>query len=783
MAWWDDLLNQTLPAIQGAVGGNTANTQLPQIPIHKKQNGAVSNYIANTVVPAAQYEGQLLSGQNLNDQQVDKGANALENVVGLGVGGIETSLLDPTAQIAGDMVITGGKALARGATDIVRDYATTGSHDFGGIRAGQPTMALNSEITHGLPGHPEPATQPLIDPKTGQPFVKSAVDPQNGDQFISPQVGKPLRGGTPAQIKARQTGTPEMQFVSGGAMKEPNLAGESTQPVVDTQSAQQSPPQETNPPSSQPGTPRDPHIRSYPAQEDSHLTDSAQKRGLEIDKVNIKDADHQKQVNATLDGYDITHDSHYNQMQANDHQLGMLSKNVVQHMKDNPGTISKPDLINDVAFDFMKNEMFPGEELATAERVVNSAFKRSASDATLTKRTIAPDGIYGEDALLMKTRAGDDSARTFQQPDDTKWTENQRASRILRDNLDKHIDTKWRTVARLNNDMSDMISAKPQLRENANNEIKANQKAQQQAGQQDAKQGGNALAKARDIAILGGTLYGGARAFGYDPASTAKAAITSLFPPKNDQDYQGGNISAKYTKAKPDANGFYGLDVRTTPNPTSGYITYQQFRQSTQGLTPGTPDYTKLENDKDNSITNATNKLKGNDKMGFMNNAQDVFKKGSVVEQIIAKIPPNAWNGLKMSSDLNAYYSNSKNPYAEQFKAIDDSNKGFSSAYQQLYGVAPGPDQLLNKDDSKRQMMDKLDGRQKLISEAWNKYQDAWLVLSTPTGAQTPQGNPAPYVAPQRTQQAPVDMSGGAAPLPKITLPPYAAPQVIQQMQ
>lgn len=459
-----DFINQLLAGAKVVenVAGNAAKAVTSgKSPDHTKTNGAISNGPVGQFAQSAGEATNPNNGDTYGNAEAKYGPNSPQAYGALAGSalpalGFDSAEATPATQTVSASAKAGKQAVGD-ATDIVKnslDETMANAHaQPGGLQAG---FVRPSSYT--------------------KPEIPAGETPGNGDQFVNSQAGQPLEGGTPAQVKARPTQPVSMQYNPGGAMKPPTEDGLpplgetpqqgvppiNTNPAQDTQSATMEPQQ-------------DPYARTYQATEDSHTTPTAQARGIQMDKSNVKNTADQKQINATLDGYGITHDSHYNQFQANDRQLGMLSKDVAQHLADNPGTINKGQLVNDIAFDFMKNDMFGGDELGAAQRVVDSAFKRSASDQMLTQRTIAPDEISGQSAMLMKSRAGDDSARTFNQPDDTKWTENQKAARIVRDNLDHHIDTKWPQVAKMNNDMSDMISARPQLRDNANTEIKGNQ--------------------------------------------------------------------------------------------------------------------------------------------------------------------------------------------------------------------------------------------------------------------------------------------------------------------
>ncbi|HEX9059151.1 MAG TPA: hypothetical protein VF941_03135 [Clostridia bacterium] len=406
-------------------------------------------------------------------QQLQNNQNLAENFFGGIQGGPESEMLAPTVNAVTDLAKTGLKAGAQTAKEgvgIASDKATeigNGIKDAMGTAQGQPGGLQAGFLK--LPGE-EPASPSVLYDAQGNPITKP--QPENGGGYIN-VAGTTPKGGTPGQVKGRPIQPVNMQYVPP--------AQETGLPALENK-AQGLPPIDTNAPqgassatmNEEPtvNTNNNPQERTYPANNQSHLTPSARQRQLPIDGKYIKDASQQQQVNATLDGYGITHGTSFEQLNAAKKQGQMLQDTIENYAKGQQGTINKGQLINDVAFDFMKNNMYPGQEEYMANQLVDSAFKRSAADTMMQTRSVAPDTISAYDAVKMKGRAGDDANSTFTQPDDTKWTDEQRGAHVLWDNLDNQIDSQFPAIKKLNNDQSDLINAQQGLRNGANNEIK-----------------------------------------------------------------------------------------------------------------------------------------------------------------------------------------------------------------------------------------------------------------------------------------------------------------------
>jgi len=693
-------------------------------------------------------------GGDQNPAVQQQAENNSENFFGALSGG-DMSALEPLTDIA----TTGAKAALQTGKETIGDVGNiiknsineamvNGQGTYGGLQTGainpgafrpvkpgevlpqgyttKMNLATGEQMTNA------PDTTQIIDPKTGQPIVKP--QPQNGDKFINP-TQRPLQGGTPAQIKARSAPPePNMQYVPGGAMKPPTEEGLppledkpqqglppiTGSPAEDMQSATMQPQQ-------------DPYIRTHPSNEQSHMTPSAQKRGITIDGKNVKNTADQKQINATLDGYGITHDSSYNQFQANDRQLGMLGSKVAQTLRDQPGTIDRNTLVNNIAFDFMKNDMFNGQELKTANQVVDSLFKRSAPDATLETRSVAPDKIPGQNAYSMKGTAGDDSAKTFNKPS-AEWTINQQAARIARDNLDQMIDTQWPQIAQINNDMSDMISARPTLEDNANKEIQAMKDQVYGKPKQGPIANFKQSLKEHPLKTIAETttVLGGLAGIGYGLSKTPLgqfAGAVSNTATGNSSSMKGFKLNTTLPSHMSDSQAENSTGVTYTADDYQRDISSPQYVNGSNFKTQVDQKWQTSQQLANNNITPGAKVFMGGD-------AQNAITFQDQLNNINMQGLAGVWQTLKTDQQYNQYTSNPNNPYVKELGVLQQANNAYAKAYYDINGKDP-TDDVIMPGDTPEVMKEKLQNQNNFIQQTYQHYEPYWNIINvTPNTSQ-----------------------------------------------
>lgn len=180
-------------------------------------------------------------------------------------------------------------------------------------------------------------------------------------------------------------------------------------------------------------------------------------------------------------------------------------------------------------------------------------------------------------------------------------------------------------------------------------------------------------------------------------------------------------------------------------------------------LTPGTPEYIR-----------ANNALSGSSRQFMANSPQYMSTANNVNDDIKSGMPLNLMTKFKSAQDVQAYLSDSSNPYAKQLANIADLDAKFKSAYTLINGTAPGQDQFINPGDSQAQFQQKYDQIIKFIYDNYSQYQVPYLqTTSAPMTPNNKTSGTVPYQQPQQND----DWSGmkqGAIPSAQ-GLPPIGA--------
>lgn len=156
-----------------------------------------------------------------------------------------------------------------------------------------------------------------------------------------------------------------------------------------------------------------------------------------------------------------------------------------------------------------------------------------------------------------------------------------------------------------------------------------------------------------------------------------------------------GDIGQYVTSSTPDKSGHYSLATPTTP------IT---------PLTPGTPQYTQARNALPSGIT------------PFMAAAPTYMQGINNTVDAVKGMPLNIFTGLKTAQNVLDYTSNPQNQYARQVSDIYGMNQVYSSAYQNINGVKPDPNQLINPGMQPDQLEQRLGSMIDFINHSYNQY-------------------------------------------------------------
>lgn len=241
----------------------------------------------------------------------------------------------------------------------------------------------------------------------------------------------------------------------------------------------------------------------------------------------------------------------------------------------------------------------------------------------------------------------------------------------------------------------------------------------------------------------------------------------------------GGNIQGQgnhNNSITPDVNGNYNLPIQTSPGGT--FMTQAQRQALEANLTPGTPEYEKVERDFAADQERAAQQLPNNAR-SFMNNAPTYMQTFNESNKALQSLPTDLVKHFKTGQEWKAYMSNPNNPYAQHLSTITKLDTQYIAAYRAIYGNDPGADQLIGAGDSNEQMREKWANMMKDVYNNYSKFLDPFNAVTSPGGAQTPGG--APIAAPHIVEEPPQNANsivGGQ--LPSLNLPQLNLPNIPQ---
>lgn len=490
-----------------------------------------------------------------------------------------------------------------------------------------------------------------------------------------------------------------------------------------------------------------------------------QKRNIQIDGKDIKTPNEVNQIHATLNGYGIK-GTPTQELQGASDQIGKLAKQTKQIISNEGGTVSKESLINQTQqnLSYGSNHNIPQSQLqASARNYINNVYVRAIGE-DVTKGIAAPADIPGSVVADMKTIMNQDARSTFQQPDPTKWSINQQVSRYGRDATDTILDTQYPNASKLNNDMSDLYKAEDSLRKGANAESNIAQKEANipppSLGEKVGNLLHNPLVRYGATALGAGELVRGGQDIGNTLAIGGEAINDfSNFLPGRNQNIPNGvqnnkpnnetqhtqTISYQYPDVKPNPDGSWSWESKQQPG--GSFMSEQQFIDATRGLTPGTPDYIKMQQRYEDSKANALNVLgrKGGKIYDFMNDARVGFTGSTNALKGIDGLSEvqGFYNAWKPGLDIKAYIQKADSPQSvvRAMQNLTRINDNFSNLYEDLNGELPDNSLLIQPGNSPEQMKGKLNAQANFIKGNYTQggdypgqFQDAYLVRSNATG-------------------------------------------------
>lgn len=242
--------------------------------------------------------------------------------------------------------------------------------------------------------------------------------------------------------------------------------------------------------------------------------------------------------------------------------------------------------------------------------------------------------------------------------------------------------------------------------------------------------------------VIGGGGLLTAGALGYLGAKSQEQQTNAYGGPntENSQNqHNTGNISSSFVKSQ---DGSLSLPT-TVSQPSGQYMTDDQRRAAEANLTNlNDPDqaqqYKKIEDEYQQGQARANAALPGKS-TEFMKNAPQYVAIGNGVKNDIATLnadAPNILNKFKTWQALQSYASNPNNPYASQLADLDALNNQFSAAYEQINGVNPGENQLIQVGDSSQQMQEKWTKIMNFIGDTYKDHLEAYQAITTSQGAQ-----------------------------------------------
>lgn len=228
-----------------------------------------------------------------------------------------------------------------------------------------------------------------------------------------------------------------------------------------------------------------------------------------------------------------------------------------------------------------------------------------------------------------------------------------------------------------------------------------------------------------------------------------------------------------------DQSGNFVLPTSTTAGTT--YMSDATRRQLEANMTPGTPEYTKVEQQFANEQTQAKSAVP-QEAMSTVAAAPLLFKYGNMVKNDIDTKATSFLNSIAKGKykDWQAYFDDPGNkgnaaPFVTELAHIDQINKQYSAAYAQVnakMGVTtPGPDQLISPGDSASEAQTKLAQMMQYIGLIYDQYKVPYLATSSPQGTLNPttaQPEAGPVIAPQGVESLSSSMLQNNVSLPSL---------------
>lgn len=240
-------------------------------------------------------------------------------------------------------------------------------------------------------------------------------------------------------------------------------------------------------------------------------------------------------------------------------------------------------------------------------------------------------------------------------------------------------------------------------------------------------------------------------------------------PTGNSDNSHGVSISNNLTKSQ---DGSLQLP-KSVSQPTGQYMTNDQRLSLEQNLTPGTPQYERIEQQFAQSQKMATAALPGGS-MEFMKNAPQYVAVGNVIQGDISKLPTNFLNKFKTWSAVQAYASNSNNPYAGELADLDAMNTQFAAAYNQVNGANPGANQLITSGDSTTQLQAKWTQMMNFIGNSYAQRLEPYQALTAGAGAAAPNGQPISGTTPPPQASPPNASAVMGGQNPGVSVPQFS---------
>jgi hypothetical protein len=221
-------------------------------------------------------------------------------------------------------------------------------------------------------------------------------------------------------------------------------------------------------------------------------------------------------------------------------------------------------------------------------------------------------------------------------------------------------------------------------------------------------------------------------------------------------------VSNMYPENKPDETGHYQLSP--TIQGSNPFMTEQQREKLEQGLTPGTPDYTKIEQkfSQDQQMAKAQY---APDVATFMQRASTVQKAANNLLDIAPSLPLGIINKYNDFSEARKYVDPQYQSQMTKLQALNDS---FKNLYKSVQGEDASNDMQISPKDSLKQMQSKISFMTNYFSGIWDQYKQAYATVTSPSGTLNESGKPNPVSLPpinQQPEQLPSNLlQGGSLP-------------------